>query len=87
MMKLAIAAVAIAVAMPAAAQTGAEQAKIDQAISKKRKEVCKTEIETGSLVKRVRRCASAESWARRTDGENRAARDFVQAQTGLILSN
>lgn len=40
--------------------------------------VCATRTDTGSLVKRTRTCGSAESWRRRMDGEQEAARDLVK---------
>lgn len=84
-------------AMPAFAQTTSQQLKIDDATAKarnaktdeksKEKVICRTSVDTGSLVKRTRRCMTSEQWALRNRGENDAARRLVQDNTGLVNGN
>lgn len=86
--------IALVAAAPYAAQTSTPQTAtpVTSAVATKApavtpKMVCKTSMETGSLVRRVRRCATADSWKRRTDGENDAARELVRANAGMVVGN
>jgi hypothetical protein len=74
----------------AGAQTSATQARYDAAASNARtgqdpdRVICRSALETGSLVKRVRRCMTSAQWKERIRGENSAARDMVRDNTGLV---
>ncbi|HEX8447046.1 MAG TPA: hypothetical protein VF649_10585 [Sphingomonas sp.] len=84
---------AVASATGATAQSSSRQAKIDEATSADRtgksadKVICRTSIETGSLVKRTRRCMTSAQWAMRIRGENDSARRLVQDNAGLVNGN
>jgi hypothetical protein len=73
-----------------AAQTASTQARYDGAVSQAKtgndpeRVICRSALETGSLVKRTRRCMTSAQWAARIRGENTAARDLVRDNTGLI---
>jgi len=77
----------------ATAQTTRVQDRFDAAASKAKtgsdpeRIICRTAVDTGSLVKRTRRCMTARQWTMRTTGENDVARKLVGDSTGGINTN
>ncbi|MFD1949192.1 hypothetical protein ACFSGX_00250 [Sphingomonas arantia] len=92
-MKSTIAIALLLLSTTATAQTSSTQARYDAAASKARtgsdpeRVICRTAVETGSLVKRTRRCMTSAQWSRSRDGENAAARNMVQQNAGLANGN
>ncbi len=89
MIKPTIAATALIVAAAASAQTGipvvtspaAPPAAVPEKI------ICKTELETGSLVKRTKTCFTRKQWNYVNEQHERAARKLVEDGTGRPGSN
>ncbi len=63
---------------PISVSSGSAQIALDAEASRRSKLICHTRLDTGSLVKRTRSCATEESWKRRLAGEQAEARDMVR---------
>ena len=85
----------VAACLPALAhaQTTSTQNRYDAAASRQKtgsdpdRVICRTAVETGSLVKRTRRCMTARQWTAFMSNENDAARNIVRDNAGLVTGN
>ena len=74
-------------------QTSSTQNRYDAAASKRKtgsdpdRVICRTAVETGSLVKRTRRCMTSRQWTASMSGENDAARNLVRDNASLVNGN
>jgi hypothetical protein len=75
----------MAAAAPIVARTATnpEQPPPAAASAPAEKQICRSRLETGSLVKRKRTCLTASQWRYHDEAHNRAAASIIQDNSGL----